>query len=206
MKKLIFLSMFFVAVAGSAQTTPDPLTSEFYLTSMNPINLSSWGLQYKSEYKKERYVTLSVANLISGYGESLPKTTGFFSESHFVIHPEIGIGLEKRKNLDNNLMLAYGPTVGGSLDYSWKKKNDPSLPLEDRTSSSLALHPFVGYSVGLLYPLSKNILLSAYLNPRLALSYNNKANNSITYNLDLFVSSEWLAFSIVYRMDKSGSR
>ncbi len=206
MRTLIFFPLLLVAFTGKAQTTPYPLTSEFYLTIMNPVNLTSWGLQYKSEYKKERYVTLSVANLISGYGESLPKSTGFFSESHFVIHPEIGIGLEKRKNLDDKLMLAYGPTVGGSLDYSWKKTNDPSLPLEDRTSSSLVLHPFIGYSVGLLYPISKNFLLSAYLNPRLALSYNNKTDNSVTYNLDLYVSSEWLAFSIVYRMDKSGGR
>lgn len=205
MRTLIFFPLLLVAFTGKAQTTSDPLSSELYFTLINPVNLNL-GLQYKSEYKKDRFITFSVANLIGNYGESLPKTTQVFGEHHVALHPEIGIGLEKRKNLDEKLMLAFGPILGGSLDYSWKKTDNPSLPLEDRTISTLAVHPFVGYSFGLLYQTSRNLLLSAYLNPRLALSYNKSTDNAITYNFDLYVSSEWLTLSIAYRLDKRGAR
>jgi hypothetical protein len=192
-------------LCGQDTTRTKARTKEYYLTfaDFSPFTIH---LKYKKQISQKTFFKLGLINLSGSYneyGQNNPLTSPV---GHTNYSGGLQIGLEFRKVLSNKFTLFHGPNINYTYQKSIFRNIDPTIPASQQRDILETHTGSVPYSLGLLFNLSANILVSAEINPSINYVTNtaqkgqnplaNTYSNSIGFSLD----NRYGLISLVYRL------
>jgi hypothetical protein len=144
---------------------------ELYLSN-SLFNISSFGLQYKSEIKNQKYFRLGFTGISSDfsrqtYGTPVPEWPSIYSN----IEGTFDIGFEKRSHITDKLSAYCGINFVTSGNFRRRRTEDPSKSDKLRNLDFLSINPGLGFNSGFLYKVNDAFSISAEVIPRLLYNY-----------------------------------
>lgn len=205
-KQIIF---FVVALLGCASTvlaqdSTKTKIKEYYLTfaGLSPLNIQ---LQFKKQIAKRTFFKLSLVNL--SYNESY---SGSSNPNQFTVNTAtysggLQVGIEFRKTLNKNFALYHGPNLKAAYYLGISKYLDPSVSNEKQKNTTQTFQSAIPYTLGILFNITPNILISSEINPSVMYNYNwytdgqNSTKNFGSGNFNIGFDNRFAAISLVYR-------
>jgi len=181
---------------------------EISISTNNPF-AGTYDLNYKSEFKKDKFFTLGLVNFSSSYDKSIPSTSISFPESNLRLSGGFELGLEKRKPLSDNMEIFYGFDLRSSLYFYNDHQDDPNLPIDLRNTNRSTLSSGLGFNFGTIFQIKNNFFFAAELNPSFLYNYSiNEIRGADVIirdrdsGFDFIVSSKTIKFSLIYQWKK----
>lgn len=160
----LIVSVFMAATAFSQEKN-----RELYITnSLQNWNLTSlsFELEYKSQLKDNTYLRLrSGSNYFTTTNISDPNDAAKIVGRNYNIRGGLGIGLEKRKQLSDNIMFFNGLNIYGNYITNFEKFTDPAYTFVDQERRSYYPHVALTYHVGMYINLKERLLLGLTYEP-----------------------------------------
>ena len=178
---------------------------EYYLTlaDFSPVNLQ---LKHKRQIGKKTYFKIGLISL-SAYGNSQHnQDPNYFPTTSSGYSAGIELGIEFRRQLTNRFSVFHGPNLNFSYYKSFSRSLNPAIPTNKQKNTSENYRGAIPYSIGILFNLSSNILVSAELNPNINYNYQeykngqNQQSNNISENISIGFDNRIVLLSIVYRL------
>lgn len=206
MKKLIIL-LFICSLTSSlfAQDTLKSRIKEYYLTfaDFSPLNLQ---LKYKRQISKNSFFKIGLINLSANGKSERTNISNVFPTSYFVYSAGLEVGIEFRKYVNKRFSFYHGPNLSFSYNKNVTKVYNPLIPSDQQKNTSQIYKGSIPYSLGILFNLNTNILVSAELNVSINYSYadnkfggNNQSSNVAQY-YNIGFDNRLVLLSIVYRL------
>jgi len=176
--KKAYVYFFIVALISlnvNAQDPGDSKSKEIYLSG-NLLTFSDFAFQYKTELRNNTYFRIGLARLSPNFYKSNPGSPTAYETSTLSVSGSIDLGIEKRKQISENLILFSGINLYTGSGFNRSKTEDPSLPLDLRHEDNFNINSGLGFNSGFILKLMDNIALSAEIMPRLLIVYNSSQN------------------------------
>ncbi len=212
----ILIGAFVSTSAVIAQDSDSIRNREIYLTG-NVLELKDFGMEFKSEYKKNTYLRLGITNIFlnvfkTNYEDPSPINSPYSISSEFRGRFEVGI--EKRKQINNRLegFISINFILGGG--FSRMKYDFPDTPRNLQFLDNYSISSGFDFNSGFIAKISDQFLIAAEIVPGIIFSYYSyqklqpadpeiekvKGENFTgTFNLD----NEFARLSLVYRWNIS---
>ena len=206
MKKLIIL-LFICSLSSSlfAQDTLKSRIKEYYLTfaDFSPLNLQ---LKYKRQISKNTFFKIGFINLSANGKSEKTNISTVFPTAYFEYSAGLEIGIEFRKHLNKRFSFYHGPNLSFSYNKNVTKVYNPLIPSYQQKNTSQIYKGSIPYSLGILFNLNTNILVSAELNVSINYSYadnkfgGNSQASSVAQYYNIGFDNRLVLLSIVYRL------
>lgn len=205
-KQIVYFLILLSCISKSiiAQDSTKTKIKEYYLTfaSFSPFNIQ---LQFKKQVAKKTFFKLSLVNL--SYNESY---SGSSNPNQFPVNTTtysggLQAGIEFRKNLSKNFSLFHGPNLKAVYNLGISMYLDPAVPKEKQKNTSQTFQGAIPYTLGILFNITPNILISSEINPGVMYNYNwytdgqNSTKNFGTGNFNFGFDNRYAVLSLVYR-------
>lgn len=206
MKKILILFVLITNILCGQDTTKTKVKAkEYYLTfaDFSPFTIH---LKYKKQIRQKSYFKLGLINLSGSYneqGQRNPLTSPMATTNY---SGGLQIGLEFRKTLSNKFTLFHGPNVNYTYQKSIYRTLDPTIPTSQQKDIFETHTASIPYSLGILFNLTTNILISAEINPSINLVTNssrkgqNSLSNTYSNSLNFSLDNRYGLISLVYRL------
>jgi hypothetical protein len=151
-------------------TTATSKIREYYLTvsDVSPVRIN---IKYKRQAGQKSFIKLGLINLSAFKETRGQNSSATFPVSGINYSGGILFGIEFRKPIGSKFSLFHGP----NLSYLYQKavlwRLDPSLPVNQQRDNVDSHTASIPYSLGLLFNITSNILLSAEINPAVSFFY-----------------------------------
>ena len=187
----------------SLQNTSKSRIQEFYLTvaDFSPFSIH---LKYKRQIGSRTFLRIGLTNLsVFKQRQEHSNSTEFpFESSGYSAGAQIGI--EFRKSLSNKFSVFHGPNLRYMYSNSTSRLFDPSLSPNNQKNVSTRHLGSIPYSIGILFNITPNILISGEINPAISIQATTYANGtspklnstSASFSFD----NRFCLISIVYRL------
>jgi len=200
---LILLS--FIANISFGQDTIKKKTKEYYLAVANfsPLNIQ---IKYKKQLGKKSFLKIGLINMSGSFGNQQPNNPTSFPTKTSNLSGGIQIGIEFRKQLTDKFTIFHGPNLNYVYTISTTRTLNPIIPQKEQTNTIEDHTGSIPYTFGLLFNMSKHILIAAEINPSINISQSktkngNNANLNSTYtNFNFGFDNRYGLLSIVYRL------
>ncbi|MDX2172426.1 MAG: hypothetical protein SFY56_04855 [Bacteroidota bacterium] len=200
---LIFISVFSLSSFG--QDSVKTRIKEYYLTlaDFSPVTLQ---LKYKRQIGKKTYIKIGLVNLSAYSNEQQLENPNFFPTYNSGFSGGLELGIEFRKQLTKKFSVFHGPNLSFSYLQNMSKTLNPAIPTSQQKSISESYRGSIPYSLGILFNLNSNILVSAEINPNINYNYQTYKNgqnpqaNNISQNINIGFDNRIVLLSIVYRI------
>lgn len=211
----ILLSVVFSTSETIAQESDSTKNRELYLTG-NVLQLKDFGMEYKSEYKKNTYLRLGISSLYLNvdktmYEDPSPINSPYSITSEF--RGKFELGIEKRKQINNRFeaFISGNFILGGG--FSRLKHDYPDQPTNLQFLDTYGISSGFAFNSGFIAKITDNLLIAAEVIPEIIFSYSCNQNLVLvdsdiekvktenfkgTFNLD----NESVRISFVYRWNK----
>lgn len=206
MKKLIIL-LFICSLTSSlfAQDTLKSRIKEYYLTfaDFSPLNLQ---LKYKRQIRKYSFFKIGLINLSANGKSERTNISSVFPTSYFVYSAGLEVGIEFRKYVNKRFSFYHGPNLSFSYNKNVTKVYNPLIPSDQQKNTSQIYKGSIPYSLGILFNLNTNILVSAELNVSINYSYadnkfgGNSQSSNVAQYYNIGFDNRLVLLSIVYRL------
>jgi hypothetical protein len=203
--KLVVIATFLtISTTVISQDSIKPKINEYYLglAGFSPLSIQ---LKYKRQIKEKTFFKVGLIELFASTNATGFSSTSQFKTTFWRYSAGLEIGIEFRKLISNRFSLYHGPNINYSYSRDQSRVFSPVLTQEQQKTSVTRNNFSLPYTLGLLFNITPNILISAEINP--AISYaiidlKNGQNPSVNNNEDYanFNFSNRLGLlSIVYR-------
>mgnify|MGYP000966847993 FL=1 len=206
MRKLILtLSLFVSCFISIAQDSTKTKTKEYYLTFAD-FSLLNLQLKYKRQISKSSFIKLGLINLSANIKSDRANNSAIFPTSQSEYSAGLEFGIEFRKQINKKFSLYHGPSLGFSYNRNVSKTLNPLIPSNQQKNTTQIYKGSIPYTLGILFNLNSNILVSAELNPSINYNYidfkygGNSIFNTATQNYNIGFNNKLVLLSIVYRL------
>ena len=206
MKKLIVLIFICIfSLSSFGQDSVKTRIKECYLTfaDFSPVTLQ---LKYKRQIGKKTYIKIGLVDLSAYANEQQSQDPNHFPTYSLGYSGGLELGIEFRKQLTKTFSVFHGPNLSFIYRQSMSKLLNPAIPQSKQKNISETYRGSIPYSLGILFNLNSNILVSAELNPNINYNYQtykdgqNQQANNIFQNLNVGFDNRIVLLSIVYRL------
>jgi hypothetical protein len=195
----------FIANISLGQDTIKKKTKEYYLSiaDFSPLNIH---IKYKKQIGKKTFFKIGLINLSGNFNKQQPANTSVFPTSTSNLTAGLQIGLEFRKQLNEKFTFFHGLNLNYSYGISTLYILNPAIPQREQKSSYDTHTASIPYTLGLIFNMSKHVLISAEINPSVNFSRSSGSNsfNSNLKNINTAVNfgfdNRYGLLSIVYRL------
>lgn len=194
----------FLANIGLGQDTIKK-TKEYYLAVANfsPLNIQ---IKYKKQIGKKSFFKIGLINVSGAFSNQQPNNSTSFPTKTSNLSGGLQIGIEFRKQLTNKFTFFHGPNLNYVYSISTTRSLNPAIPQREQTNTLEDHTGSIPYTLGLLFNMSKHILIGAEINPSINISQsnskygNNPSLNSTYTNINFSFDNRYGLLSIVYRL------
>ena len=206
---LIALTIFgLISTNLFSQESKPGKVKELYLNG-NLLTFNNFGLQYKSELNNGNFFRIGWVNFYTGFSNLKDGTSPQYNSSDFHFNGDFEIGLEKRKQISERLTFFYGINFLTMTSFNIHKKEDPGMPLDQRSLNDLNLSPGIGFDTGLMFKITGDFSIAAEIMPALLFNYASREEISGTETVkdtqtgvSLDFNTQSVLISLVYRWNK----
>jgi len=184
---------------------------EIYLSG-NPFKSDNFGLQYKSETKKDNFFRIGLTNLNFDLKKWDQGSSIAYNSTSTNISGAFDIGLETRKKLTEKFIVFYGINFTTSVVFQRSKIESTTLPLNLRHTDTFNINPGFGFNSGFILNITRDISISAEIIPTLVFNYTSIEGlegsdkiKTITTGASLNLDNQSALISLVYRWGKNKS-
>ncbi|MBI2720820.1 MAG: hypothetical protein HYX39_01465 [Bacteroidetes bacterium] len=203
-KHIILLFIFGLSLSTFAQDSVKIRSKEYYLTLANfsPLTLQ---LKYKQQIGKKTYFKIGLVNLSASGNSQENSSPIYFPTYNSAYSAGLEVGIEFRKQLTTKFQVYHGPNISFSYRHSSSRLTDPAIPRSQQKNISESYKGSLPYSLGILFNINSNILISAELNPNITYSYlyykngQEPQSNRISQHISIGLDNRVVLVSLVYR-------
>ena len=203
MIRLLLLFCFLANISLGQDTIKK--TKEYYLAVANfsPLNIQ---IKYKKQIGKNSFFKIGLINMSGSFGDQQPNNSTSFPTKTSNLSGGLQIGIEFRKQLTDKFTFFHGPNINYVYYISTTHLLNPAIPQRQQTNTSEEHTGSIPYTLGLLFNMSKHILIAAEINPSINISqsnskYGNNASLNSTFTIVNFgFDNRYGLLSIVYRL------
>lgn len=209
MKKIIIILLLVYCIGIIAQESNDS-TFKIKEISISTSSLSylNFGFQYKKQVGNSTLLRIGLLNIQAQRSVFDPGDLYSFTQTQTNLGCDFQIGLEKRKLIDDRLILFYGIDLVGSFHFERTGNNNPSFPESLRHRDQIVLGPGFAFNSGFMIKLKNNFYFSSEISPRIIFSYrvddtSNPELKNKTYNGSFNFNLSNVKVSFIYRLHKT---
>jgi hypothetical protein len=168
---LIFISLSTIVLISSHAQNSIEKVKEIGLNLKSGNNL---GLRFESG-KGNNLFKITMTSF-TGYNQKIKNLSGTGTENDKSFSAGIAFGFERRKLVTNKLYFYFGPEISASYNkYSRDSGGEGS-------NSRWTVEPGLGFTLGLLYAINENLIISSEIVPSIWYSYGKYDFSGYTYN------------------------
>lgn len=204
---MIRLLILFSLLANIAlgQDTIKKKTKEYYLSiaGFSPLNIQ---IKYKKQIGQKTFFKLGLVNISGAFSDLQPNNSTAFPSKTSNLSGGLQIGIEFRKQLTDKFTFFHGPNLNYVYSISKTLYLNPAIPQREQINISERHTGSIPYTLGLLFNMSKHVLIAVEINPSINISQSNsKYGNSQSLNpsytnINFMFDNNYALLSIVYRL------
>jgi hypothetical protein len=203
-KLTVMITFLIISTTVISQDSIKPKINEYYLglAGFSPLSIQ---LKYKRQIKEKTFFKVGLIELFANTNSRAYSNSSQSKTNYWRYSAGLEIGIEFRKLISNRFSLYHGPNINYSYSRDQSRVFSPILTQEQQKTSITRNNFSLPYTLGILFNVTSNILISAEINP--AISYaivdlKNGQNPSVNTNesyVNFNFSNRLGLLSIVYR-------
>lgn len=195
-KNTLFLALAFLCLTSTAQISETKRQKQLFLGSTNLI-LSSPSVTLKKQLKKEnRFFNIGLSDVSLNFESSEPRSSTDISINEMNASAAILLGLEFRKPINDDFTFFHGPGIRPRYTLEALRREDPLVPLNQRTTYRHTYGISIPYTLGLMYQIKDKFGVSVDWSPSLYAEHlrSDATGNKTSVGLSYFERSGRVSF------------